>query len=374
MSKLKICFFTATRAEYGLLNPLMHAISLHDDFQLQLIVSGAHLSPEFGMTVDQIEKDGFFIDSRVEMLLSSDSPVGATKSLGLATIGLADTFATLKPDYLVLLGDRYELLAAASSALLSRIPIIHLHGGETTLGALDECIRHAVTKMSILHFASTETYRQNIINMGEPAERVFNVGAIGLDALNQLELLDSPSIRKNLDIGDGDLAVVTFHPATKNSGSAKSQIAELFNALDMFPNLKIIFTKANADTEGRLINSLLEEYCSSRKTRAFLFSSLGQIRYLSLVKACKVVIGNSSSGIIEVPSLGVPTLNIGDRQKGRITAESTITVPACSDDIQMGIQKALSTEFKQICKRAINPYGDGHTTNRIVSILEQYRK
>lgn len=366
----RICFFTATRAEYGLLSPLMRAVSNSCNYKMQLIVSGAHLAPEFGHTVDQIERDGFIVDRKIEMLLSSDTHVGASKSLGLAIIGLVDALNDLRPDLLVVLGDRYELLAAGSVALISRIPIVHIHGGEITEGAVDDSVRHAMTKLSYLHFTSTDEYRNRVISMGEAPERVFNVGAIGLDSVYLADFMSEEEIRSELGLGQLRYFLVTFHPATVQSGAARRQLLELFAALDYFPEFGVVFTKANADAEGRLINSMLQEYCERNPSRTFLFSSLGQRRYLSLARICAAVVGNSSSGIIEIPSLGVPTVNVGDRQKGRTAADSVITVEVEQEQIISAIRVAVSPEFKCQALKTINPYGSGQTTRKILDVLD----
>lgn len=365
----KICVFTATRAEYGLLSPLMRAIKAESKYELQLIVSGAHLSPEYGMTVQQIENDGFVVNRRIEMLLSSDTAVGSTKSLGLATIGIADAFNELTPDLIVLLGDRYELIATASAALLANIPIIHLHGGELSEGAIDDVIRHVITKMSRLHFTSTEEYRERVISLGEHPDTVYNVGAIGIDVLQGTSLLTEHEIRSALGLGAGPVFLTTFHPVTTQPGGAEKQLKALLEAFDAFPSHQIVFTKANADPEGRTINRMLEEYCKKSNGRAQLCSSLGQLRYFSLAAICDAVIGNSSSGIIEVPSLKIPTINIGDRQAGRISAATVLHTLVDTDDIVLAIRNALSPAFRHECKQIMNPYGNGTATKKIMEVL-----
>jgi GDP/UDP-N,N'-diacetylbacillosamine 2-epimerase (hydrolysing) len=371
----KICVITGTRAEYGLLSPLMKVIKDDADFQLQIIATGMHLSPEFGLTYKVIENEGFTIDEKVEMLLSSDSEVGITKSTGLGMIGFADAFARLKPDLVVLLGDRFEAFAAATAAFLAKIPIVHLHGGETTEGATDEALRHAITKMSYWHFTSTEAYRKRVIQLGESPERVFKVGAIGLDNIKKIELADKKWLIDDLKFDiDSPFLLITYHPVTLENNSTEEQFTELLNALDEFKNLKFIFTKPNADANGRVIIKLIDEYVNKNAEKAIAFTSLGQKRYLSLMQFAAAVVGNSSSGIIEAPSFNIPTVNIGDRQKGRVAAESVIQTQNNSNSIKNGINKAISIDFQAFCKTIQNVYGDGNTTERIIEILKQNSK
>lgn len=368
----KICVVTGTRAEYGLFRPLIKRIKEDDELQLQLIVTGMHLSPEFGLTYKEIEEDGFIIDEKVEMLLSSDTPVGISKSIGLAMIGFTDAFERLKPDMVVVLGDRYEIFAAASTAMISRIPIAHIHGGETTEGLIDEAIRHSITKMSYLHFTSTEEYRQRVIQLGEEPNRIFNVGAIGIESIKKLKLLKKDALENSINFKFGlKNALVTFHPVTLEDGTSKEQFQELLNALDRFSDLKIIFTKSNSDTNGRIINSMIDEYVEKNKQKAIAFTSMGQLRYLSAMKYVDLVIGNSSSGIIEAPSFNVPTINIGDRQKGRIQGETIIDCATVENEIYKAIKLGLSDDFKQTIKSVINPYGEGNTSYLIVQRIKQ---
>lgn len=368
----KICVVTGTRAEYGLLRPLIKRINEDNQLELQIIATGMHLSPEFGSTYKEIENDGFNIDEKIEILLSSDTPVGISKSIGLGIIGFADVFERLKPDMIIILGDRYEVFAAASAAMVSRIPIAHLHGGETTEGAIDEAIRHSITKMSYLHFTSTEKYRQRVIQLGEDPERVFNVGAIGIESIKELKLLNKSELEKSISFKlDKKTALVTFHPVTLENNTSKKQFKELLNALDKFKDLKIIFTKANSDTNGRIINSMIDEYVYSNKNRTIAFTSIGQLRYLSAMKYIDLVIGNSSSGIIEAPSFNVPTINIGDRQKGRTQAQSIINCKPIKQDIYYSIIKALSEKFINSIKDASNPYGNGVVSKKILMRIKE---
>ena len=369
--KKKICIITGTRAEYGLFYPLLKRIKVDGQLELQICVSGMHLSPEFGLTYKVIENDGFEVNEKVEMLLSSDTEVGVTKSIGLGIIGFADTLNRLKPDLLILLGDRFETLAAAITALIARIPIAHLYGGELTEGVIDEAIRHSITKMSILHLVSTEEYKRRVIQLGEEPDRVFNVGALGIDNIKNLKLLKKDELERELNIKFGKRNVlVTFHPVTLEKNTAENQFGELLSALDQFKDLKIIFTKPNSDPNGRVLIKYIDEYVSSNPDRAVSFVSMGQLNYLSTIQHVDVVLGNSSSGIIEVPSLGKPTVNIGDRQKGRIKAESVIDCKPQKASIVKSLEKAFTPEFSEFCKTVKNPYGDGNSAEVILNILK----
>ena len=369
--KTKVCVITGSRAEYGLLYPLMKEIKEDEGFNLQILVTGMHLSPEFGLTYREIEKDGFQIHEKVEMVLSSDTDAGITKSTGLGMIGFADTFNRLTPDLVILLGDRFEIFAAATAAYFAKIPIAHLHGGEVTEGATDEGLRHAITKMSYWHFTSTDSYRRRVIQLGENPEMVFNVGAIGIDNIKQIEPLNKKYLSEDLKFElDLPFLLITYHPVTLEKNSAEKQFKELLTALEQFPDLRLIFTKPNADSNGRIIIKLIDDYVNHNSHRAAGFVSLGQKRYLSLMKFTHAVVGNSSSGIIETPSLGIPTVNIGDRQKGRERADSVIdTQPDC-EAIVASIKKAVSSEFQDFCKSVKNVYGEGETTLQIMDILK----
>lgn len=372
--KSRICFITGTRAEFGLLLPLINLIKRDPNFELQLIATGAHLSAEFGYTYQEIVKAGFVIDEKVEMLLSSDTDTAIAKSTGLGLIGMADALTRLKPDWTILLGDRFEAFAAAAGAYTLKIPIAHLHGGETTEGTLDEGFRHAITKLSYLHFTSTEAYRKRVIQLGESPERVFNVGAIGLDNIKEISLLDRKTLSKDLGFSlKTPYALITFHPATLEKASPEGQFRQLLQALDKHPQLKLVFTYPNADASGRAIIPLLEEYTARRPEMAKAFVNLGQLRYLSAMKHATVVIGNSSSGIIEAPSFGIPTVDIGNRQKGRIKAASVIHSPATADAIATAIAQALSESFQLPCRQVANPYGAGGTARKILDILKSVK-
>lgn len=369
---MKVCIATGTRAEYGLLKPLIEKIKADENFTLQLLVTGAHLSPEFGLTYKQIEADGFIINAKVEMLLSSDTAEGITKSMGIGMIGYADALKQLQPDLLVILGDRYEMQALASTALIFRIPIAHIHGGEITEGAYDDAIRHSITKMSAIHFTSTEAYRQRVIQLGEQPERVFNVGAIGLDNFNLLKILSKNELEQNLKIKFSKYNyLVGFHPETLSNQSVKEQFYELLKAIDKQDNSFFIFTKANADTNGRIINQMMEEYVAMNPQKAVLFSSLGTLRYLSAMKYVTAVVGNSSSGIVEAPTAPTATINIGDRQKGRIMADSIVNCPVDQKEIEKAFEIIKSVDFQANVKTVANPYGNGNTLEQIVEVLKK---
>lgn len=369
----RIGIMTGTRAEYGLLKPLMQEINKDNDMELYLIVSGMHLSPEFGMTYQEIEEDGFEINAKVEMLLSSDSPAGISKSIGLGVIGFADEFQRADLDMLILLGDRYEALSAAICAMVMRIPIAHLHGGELTEGAIDEGIRHSITKMSYLHFTSTEQYRNRVIQLGENPERVFYVGALGVENIKKINLMTKEELERSIHFEiDENTVVVTYHPVTLENNTVEEQFLNLLKVLDRNPKIRMIFTKANADTNGRIVNELIDKYAAQNSERACAFVSLGQKRYLSALKYCRIVIGNSSSGIIEAPSFGKPIINIGDRQKGRICADSVINCGYTQQEIQQAMETALTEEFENKARNCRNPYEKENTAANIISVIKDY--
>ncbi len=370
MINRKIAVFTATRAEYGLLYWLLKDIQASTELSLQLLVSGMHLSPEFGLTYQQIEQDGFAIDEKIETLLSSDSAAGVAKSMGLGVLGFTDALSRLAPDVLVILGDRFEALAAAQTAMILRIPVLHLHGGEITEGAYDDAIRHAITKLSAYHCTSMEAYRQRVIQLGEMPERVFNVGAVGLDHLNRSQMLSLDALSTSLNFSlHSPFFVVTYHPVTLADEQAVASFQALLDALDAFPQHQIILTYPNADDGGRQIIPMLEAYAAAQPERVLTIPSLGQQRYLSAVKYATAVVGNSSSGIIEVPSFDVPTVNIGVRQQGRIAAKSVLHCAPNTDAIKDCITRALSQDYKQDGEVIINPYGDGNSSEQIIQLL-----
>ncbi|MCT7958226.1 UDP-N-acetylglucosamine 2-epimerase [Laspinema palackyanum] len=366
-----ICIVTGTRADYGLLYWLIKEIADDNDLHLQIIATGMHLSPEFGLTYQQMEADGFSIDAKVEILLSSDTPVGIAKSLGLGVIGFADVLERLQPDILMVLGDRFEILAAAQAAMLARIPIAHIHGGETTEGAFDEQIRHAITKFAHWHFVAAEPYRQRVIQLGESPDRVFNVGSPGLDHLQYMDWLDRPTLEESLGLKlRSPIFLVTYHPVTLDKQSPSIPMQELLVALDRFPEATVILTYPNADTGGRVLIEHIDRWVKHNQHRAKAFISLGQQRYLSLMGQVDVIIGNSSSGFTEAPALKKATVNIGDRQKGRLKAKSVIDTPERSQDIVAGIHRALSEEFQLMLPLVKSLYGTGNVSQQIKEKLK----
>ena len=369
----KVCVVTGTRAEYGLLKPLIEKINNDAGLQLQLVATGMHLSPEFGLTYQEIEQDGFVITDWNEMLLSSDTPNGITKSVGLGTIGFADIFTRTAPDMAVILGDRYEALAAATAAMIHRIPIAHIHGGELTEGAIDDSIRHSITKMSMLHFTSTEIYRNRVIQLGEQPESVFCVGALGVENIKKQKLMGRRELEESLRFKlDKPYIMVTFHPTTLDNNTERHQIKNILRAMDDLEEYKIIFTKANSDTDGRIINQKINEYSNSNKDRAKVFTSLGMIRYLSALQYCEMIVGNSSSGIIEAPSFHIPTVNIGDRQKGRVMGESIINCRCTPSEIKKAIYTARLLYKHNDLKYAVNPYEGANTSETILNKIKEY--
>lgn len=374
VTRKKVAVFTGTRAEYGLLFWLLRDIQSDPDLVLQLLVSGMHLSPEFGETYQQIEKDGFHIDEKIEILLSSDSAVGTAKSIGLGVLGFADAWSRMNPDVLVILGDRFEALAAAQTAMILRIPIVHLHGGEITEGAYDDAIRHAITKLSYLHGTSTEEYRQRVIQLGEAPERVRNIGAIGLDYLKRATFMATQELSLSLGF---ELAqpyfIVTYHPVTLGQEAPKESFQALLDALDQYMEHQVILTYPNADDGGRSIIPLLKTYASKQPKRVLAIPSLGQVRYLSSVKHAAAVIGNSSSGIIEVPAFDVPTIDIGARQKGRLAAKSVLHAEPSRDSIAAAIGIAISRQYKVEGETIENPYGQGDSSAQVIEMIKGLR-
>lgn len=372
-NKKKVAVFTGTRAEYGLLFWLLKDIQADEELQLQLLVSGMHFSPEFGETYQQIEKDGFHIDEKIEILLSSDSAVGTAKSMGLGVLGFADALARLKPDVFIILGDRFEALAAAQTAMILRIPVIHLHGGEITEGAYDDAIRHAITKLSYLHGTSTETYRQRVIQLGEAPERVKNIGAIGLDHLKRAQFMDVSSLSQSLGfVLKQPFFLVTYHPVTLGQEAPEISFQALLDALDAFPEHQVILTYPNADDGGRRIIPLLEAYAAANPERVIAIPSLGQVRYLSAIKYANAVIGNSSSGIIEVPAFDVPSVNIGVRQQGRLAAKSVLHCKATQADIEQAIKAAIARSYKADHEVIENPYGQGDSSTQVIKMIKSF--
>ncbi|KJS88806.1 MAG: UDP-N-acetylglucosamine 2-epimerase [Peptococcaceae bacterium BICA1-8] len=370
--KKKINILTSTRAEYGLLKPIIEKLKLIPNFDVRVVATGAHLSPEFGLTYKEIEQGGIEIDEKIEILLSADTPAAISKSMGLAMIGFADYFERLKPDMLIVLGDRYETLAVTTVAMNHRVPITHLYGGETTEGAIDESIRHAITKLSYLHFTSTEEYRNRVIQLGENPKNVFCVGAIGIENILKEKLLSKSEFEESVNLKlDKPYAMVTFHPVTLEDNKSKEQVKALLDVCESYKDMKFIFTKANADSSGRIINQMIDDFAYNNN-HAIVFTSLGMTRYLSALKYCNMVIGNSSSGLIEAPSFGIPTINIGDRQKGRIQAVGVINCEPIKEDIQKAVELALSDGFRNKAKNTVNPYGDGKTSEKIVDTIKDF--
>lgn len=363
----KICFFTGTRAEYGIMSRLMKMVDHDPDLQLQIVATNMHLSPEFGLTYREIEADGFKIDKKVEMLLSSDSPNGTLKSMGLATIGFADALEDLKPDLVVILGDRYEMLAAAQSCLIYKVPVAHLYGGEITEGAYDDAIRHAISKLSHLHFTSTEEYRRHIIQMGENPNRVFYVGSLGVDNIENEPAMSLAELEDSLNFKLGNkFMLVTFHPVTMENATAAQQCDYLLEALQKYNGeYTLLFTLPNSDTDGRVIIEKIEAYVASHSLNSFSITSLGRKRYYSALKYATAVVGNSSSGLVEAPSFHIPTLNIGNRQLGRARGASVVDVDATPEGIVGGLEKVLSAEFAEVARASENPYAKPGTLDAI---------
>ncbi len=366
----KIAIITGTRAEFGLLRPLIKAIQNDDFFESQLVVTGTHLSAEFGYTIEEIEQAGFKVARKVECLLSSDSAVGVSKTIGLAVIGFADVYEDLQPDLVIVLGDRTEILAAVIAAMSANIPIAHLHGGETTEGAYDEAIRHAITKFSHLHFTSTEKYRKRVIQLGEQPYNVYNVGAIGLDSIKNIDLLSKEAFEESIDCKlKKRNFLITYHPVTLEKEKPVKTFQNILNALKEVDDALFIFTYANSDKNGRVINEMIEEFVEQNPERAVSFKSLGQLRYLSALQYVDAIVGNSSSGIIEVPYFNKATLNIGDRQKGREYPLSVLQTGSTFEDIKEALNKSLSKEFIKEIEGQQQIYGEGNTTEKIIKIL-----
>jgi UDP-N-acetylglucosamine 2-epimerase (non-hydrolysing)/GDP/UDP-N,N'-diacetylbacillosamine 2-epimerase (hydrolysing) len=375
MNRRRIWVVTTSRADYGLLYWLMREIDKDPDLELLTIVTGSHLCTEFGMTAKEIERDGFRIDRRIEIMLSSDSRDAMVKAMGLALLGFGDALTQDAPDMLVLLGDRFEIVPIVLAAVVHRVPVVHLHGGEVSGGALDEYFRHAVTKLASLHFPATELYRRRILMMGEAPARTYNFGAPGLDHLHRSELMSRKELAEALDMPlDRPTAMVTYHPVTGEPDSRiAGQIEALLGALEQYPQLQVIFTKANADAMGRWINEQLVDWCERHSERARCFDNLGHLVFLSSLKHLDLQVGNSSSGLIEAPSFELPVVNVGSRQEGRLQADNVISVEPVMEAISEGISTALDPAFRVRLKGMINPYdrlGDGQISRRIKDVLK----
>jgi len=368
----KICVVTGTRAEYGLLHRVMENIKDTGGLELQVIVTGTHLSPEFGLTYQEIERDNIFIDKKIEVLLSSDTPVGLSKSMGLGLIGFSEAFDELKPDLLLVLGDRYEIFSAVAAAMIARIPIGHISGGETTEGAFDEYIRHSITKMSHLHFVAANEYKERVIQLGEQPERVFHVGSLGVDNIKNLNLMSRSELEKSLGIKLAQKnLLITFHPVTLENATSEKQMIELLAALEKLESTRLIFTMPNADTESRILFELVKDFVTNHDN-AYSFVSLGQLRYLSCIQFMDGVVGNSSSGLTEAPCLGIGTVNIGDRQLGRIKVDSVIDCKPDRESIGNALIKLHSENFKKTLVNTSKHLSEGGASHKIVKVLKDF--
>jgi len=371
----KICVITGTRAEFGLLSGLMRLIQQSEETTLQVVATNMHLSERYGNTYREIEEAGFAIDYKVPMLDESgaDDSTATIKAMSRALAGFADAYDALQPDMIVVLGDRFEILCAVEAALIKQIPVAHLHGGELTYGAYDDAIRHSITKMSHLHFTSTEEYRKRVIQLGEQPERVFNVGALGVENIKRVPLMSKEEVERdlNFEIGDRTL-LITYHPVTLSDSNPLDDIQALFDALDEHPELRVIFTMPNSDTGGQVIAEAIERYAEQHAERVRAYKSLGMRRYLSVMKYCTAVVGNSSSGILETPSFHIPTLNIGSRQDGRMAAESVCNCGTSKDTISAGFAHILSSEFRAQAAEAKNPYEKEGTAQAIFDVISTY--
>ena len=368
----KVCIVTGTRAEYGLLFWLMKSIKEDSCLDLQIIATGSHLSPEFGLTYQEIEKDGFTINKKIEMILSADTPSAITKSTGIALISFADSYLDLMPDAVVLLGDRYELLAASTAALFAGLPIVHIHGGETTVGAFDEAIRHSITKMAWWHFTATEEYQKRVVQLGENPDRVFNVGGLGVDYIKKANLLSKKQLMSETKIQFAEKnLLVTYHPVTMEKESSERDFGCLLEVLAEFDDIYLIFTMPNSDTNGRIIQQMIQDFVSTYPKRTIAFSSMGNLNYLSTMQFVDGVVGNSSSGLLETPTYQIGTINIGDRQKGRLKAKSVIDCVPSIQSIKDSINKLYCKEFQRKLKGVINPYGNGDASEKILDVLKK---
>ena len=370
--KRKICIITGSRAEWGLFYPLAKDIkSSGENFTLQIIATGAHLSNEYGSTYKEIENDGFTIDLKVDVGLVDDTAEGTIRSIASGMTGISEALSKLKPDIVLLLGDRFETFAAASACLFMKVPVAHMHGGEVTEGSLDDTLRHVITKIATIHFVATDPYRKRVIQMGEDPLTVFNVGAIGIDNIKNTELLDRKAFEGKTGFRLGDRNVlITFNPPT--AGDAKvsiEQFSNLVEALDAIEDLRLIFTKPNPDMYSRAIADLVDDYVSKRPKKSIAFTTMGRVLYLSAMNLVDIVAGNSSSGIIEAPSFGIPTVNVGDRQKGRLRADSVLDCDGTLEDIKKTLEEAFSRQFRNSYSQAKNPYGEGNTAKRIVEVI-----
>ena len=371
MNKKKICVITSSRAEYGLLYWIMKQVEASNKLKLQLIVTGMHLSHEFGLFIKEIKKE-FKVDKKIEILLSSDTSISISKSMGLCQISFSEAYDELKPDMILVLGDRYEIFSAAASAMVANIPIAHIHGGELTLGAFDDSFRHSITKMSHLHFTATKEYKKRVVQLGEDPGKVYNVGGLGVENIKRNKILNKNEFEKSINFKlNTKNILVTFHPVTLENKTSKKQFQELLDAIEKLKDTNFIFTKSNSDTDGRIINKMIDNYVERNPHKAVAFFLLGQSRYMSALKYVDAIIGNSSSGLLEAPSFKIGTVNIGDRQKGRIKAKSVIDCLANKKDIKKAIDKIYSKKFQKLLKNVKNPYSGGKTSKKIVNILKK---
>ena len=370
MTKRKVCVITGTRAEYGLLYWLIKEIESDQELTLQLLVTGMHLSPQFGLTYKEIEKE-FKINKKIDILSSSDADKDISKSMGLAQISFAETFEELRPDIIVVLGDRYEIFSAVAAGMIARTPIAHIHGGESSEGAIDEAIRHSITKMSHLHFTASEEYKNRVIQLGEDPERVFNVGGMGIENINRLELLSKDKLEESLNFKlNKKNILITFHPATLENKTSKMQFKELLDAVDELDDTNIILTNSNSDSGGKIINKMINDYVVKNNHKSVGFASLGQLRYLSAMQYIDAIVGNSSSGLIEAPSFKIGTINIGDRQKGRIKADSVIDCLPNKESIRNAFDILYSKKFQSRLKTIQNPYDQGNSSKKVIKVLK----
>lgn len=371
----KICVVTGTRAEYGLLSRLMRMIKDSQETQLQMIVTNMHLSSKYGNTYKEIENDGFIIERKVPIIdeNSNNDSLSIVMEMSRGLKGYAEAFQDLKPDLLLILGDRYEMLAAATAALIMRIPIAHISGGAISEGAFDDAIRHSITKMSQLHFTEAEDYRRRVIQLGEQPDRVFNVGALGVENIKKLPLMSKEEIEADIKFKiDKKTILVTYHPVTLGNHTVEQDITEFMNALYQRPDIRVIFTMPNSDTGSQAIVDAINGFVAKNQERSVAYKSLGVLRYLSVMKEVGAVVGNSSSGLVEVPSFGIPTLNIGDRQKGRLAAESVLNCDTDCESILVGFDRVLSPEFMKVAAKALNPYDKEGTAKSIFDVISTY--
>ena len=370
MIKRKICIVTGSRADYGLLYWLIKEIKVDKNLKLQLIATGMHLSAEFGLTYKEIEKD-FKIDKKINISLSSDTSEGISRSMGIAQTSFSKAYNELKPDIVVVLGDRFEIFSAVSSAMISRIPIAHIHGGEATEGLIDEAIRHCISKMSHIHFTATKEYSKRVIQLGEVPNKVFNVGGAGIENIKRLKLLSKEELEKSINFKlNIKNILVTFHPVTLENKTSKKQFQELLDSIDELENTNIIFTKANSDADGKIINQMIDQYVKKNLEKSMGTASLGQLNYLSVLKYVDFMIGNSSSGLLEAPSFKIGTINIGDRQNGRIKSESVVDCLPNKKSIKKAIKIIYSNKFQNLLKNVKNPYGNGCASQKIIKVLK----